>query len=342
MRLSSVSLPVVLLFATSSIFAQHSSGGGSSSGGSSSGGSSSGGGSHSSSSGGSGSSGGSSHSSGGGSGYSGGSHGSGGSHSSGSSNSDSGGGRSSPGAHTSGSASIYRGSGPHVKNDRGSNLSATTHNGSGKSEIARPIHEPRVTNPQRNVQPERRGFFSRLFHPIRKQPKPEPKPAIYLPRPICPHGRCAPACPVGQVRNGGTCTIPVIQACVSGQQWNSNICGYNRHYNCPIGQNWNGVTCAHVTSFLDNCAIERDQLQRQIQRVQDAEFMRQRECASGMTQECSQATATWQYEESLRRNLLSRYNRCEAHSASSHQGGYYSSAHDSIGWFDSLRFDTNF
>jgi len=336
MRLSSVSLPVVLLFAAYSIFGQHSSGGGSSSG------SSSGGGSHSSSSGGSSSSG-SSHGPGGGSSYSGGSHSSGDSHPSASRHSASGGEHSSPGGHTSGSTSIYRGSGSHGKDDRGSNLTTTARNGSGKSEIARPIHEPRVINPERTVQPERRGFFSRLFHPARKpQPKPEPKPALYLPRPICPHGRCTPACPVGQVRNGGACTTPVIHACVSGQQWNSNICGYNRHYNCPIGQNWNGITCTRVTSFLDSCYNERARLQRQIQRVQVAESTRQSACANGMTQECSQATGTLQNEERLRQSLLARYQQCQAQSASSRHGGYYPPAYDSIGWFDSLRFDANF
>ena len=253
MRLSSVSLVAVLLFATSSISAQHSSGGGNSSGSSSSGG-----GLHSSSSGGSssssGSSGSSSHSSGsssGGSSYSGGSHSSGGSHGSGTSHSASGGGHSSPGAHTSGTSSVYRGSGSHGKNERGSNLTTTTRNGSaGKSDLSRPIHESKGGMTERTLQPEKRGFFSRVFHPFWKpQPKLEPKPALYLPRPICPHGRCALPCPVGQVRNGGACSTPVIQACASGHIWNSNACGYNEHYNCPIGETWTALPALTSPTF---------------------------------------------------------------------------------------------
>jgi hypothetical protein len=323
MRLSGVSLPVVLFFATSSVFAQHSSGGGSSSG------SSSGGGSHSSSSGGSGSSGGGS------------SHSSGSFHGSGGSLSASGGGHSSSGAHTSGSTSIYRGSGSHGKTDHGSNLTPTTRNGSGQSEVPRPIHEPRVTNPERIVPPEKRGFFSRLFHPARKpQPKPEPKPALYLPPPICPHGRCAPACPVGQTRNGTACTTPIIRACVSGQIWNDRNACVSPLHGCPLGKTWNGINCVYATHFLNMCSRERAALEQQMKRLQAAASKRDDACANGSTQECSEATALWQSEMDLWRNLLAQYQRCQTNLNANR--GYYSPAYDSIGWFDSLRFDTSF
>ena len=60
-----------------------------------------------------------------------------------------------------------------------------------------------------------------------------------------------------------------------------------------------------------------------------------------MTQECSQATSTWQSEERLRQNLLARYQQCQTQS-SYHHGGYYPASYDSTRWFGSLRFDTDF
>jgi hypothetical protein len=308
-RFRGLALTTALLFSTSYFLAQHSSGGG--------GGSSSGGG---------GSSGGGSHSSSGGSGYSGGSSdghssagsSSGGSHSSGSSHS-SGGSHSPGGGHVSGSSSTSHGS-------SGKNSSLTgTHS----------IHEPKASLPGRTIAPEKRGFFSVLFHPFRKvQPKPEPKPALYLPRPICPHGRCAPPCPVGQARSGGACSAPVISACVSGQIWNTNACRYNRD-RCPIGQTWNGISCTYATNILDSCLRERAELARQVKRVQAAESTRQNACANGLAQECSQATSTWQSEENLRRNLLARYQQCQTQSTSYHRGAY-PFGYDSPLWFDSL------
>lgn len=332
MRLSGLTLAAVLLCSTSYMLAQHSSGGGGGSG--SSGGSSSGGGGHSSSS--AGSSGGSSggHSTGGSSG---------GSHSSGSSHS-SGGSHTSGGGHATGSSSAPRGSGSHGSNNHGSSLTTTTQNGTSlKNPRARSIHEPKAGLPSEKVAPEKRGFFSVLFHPFRKvHPKPEPKPALYLPRPICPHGRCAPPCPVGQARSGGACTTPVIPACASGRLWNGKGCNLSRDYHCRFGEVWNGITCTNLFPVLDNCFALRNSLQRQTQRVQAAESIRRSACANGPAQECSQATSTWQSEENMRQNMLARYQRCQMQYSHSYSGRYDPLAFDSTPWLDSLRFNADF
>src|SRR5215469_7805574 len=266
MRLSGLSLAVLL---TSSIlFAQHSSGGGSSSGssgGSSSSSGSSGGSSHGGYSGGSSYSGGNSgggHSSGGGYSSSGGSshsgsssHSSAGGHSSGGGNS-SGGAHASSSGHVSGGASVSKGSISHGKTEHGSALLSSSRTGSenSSSKMTRPIREPKSGVSERAVVPEKRGFFSFLRHPFRKpQPKlVETKPALYLPRPICPKGRCTLACPVGQDRSGGACTTPVIPVCTAGLGWNTP-CGYNRDYHCPLGELWNGTSCVYGAHFLDSC-----------------------------------------------------------------------------------------
>jgi hypothetical protein len=320
-RFRGLALTATLLFSTSYFMAQHSSGGG--------GGSSSGGG------GSSGSSGGGSHSSSGGSGYSGGSsggHGSGGVSSGGSRSSGSS--HSSGGGHVSGSSSTSHGA--SGKNDHGSNLTGTSRSSASITATGtHSIHEPKASLPGRTIPPEKRGFFSVLFHPFRKvQPRPEPKPALYLPRPICPHGRCAPPCPVGQARSGGACSTPVVSACVSGQIWNTNACRYNRN-RCPIGQSWNGLSCTYATNILDSCFKERAELARQVKRLRAAESTRQNACANGLSQECSQATSTWQREENLRRNLLARYQQCQTRSTSYHRGAY-PFEYDSARWFDSL------
>lgn len=328
MRFRDLILTAVLLFSTSYFMAQHSSGGG---GGSSSGsGGSSGG-----------SSGGGSHSSSGGSGYSGGSSGghsssgfsSGGSHSSGSSH-------SSGGGHASGGSSVSHGSSSHGTNDHGSKLTSTTRDGgSGKAGELRSIPEPGLRG--RTAAPEKRGFFSVLFHPFRKAPKPEPKSALYLPRPICPRGRCAAPCPVGQVRSGGACTTPVIPTCVPGRYFSGNGCAYNRNQ-CRFGEIWNGIECTNNVRFLDNCFALRNSVQRQVQRVQAAESIRRSACANGAAQECSAATSSWQSEENMRRSLLARYQKCQMQSSRSYLGPYDPHGYDSVMRLDSLRFNADF
>jgi hypothetical protein len=339
MRLSGLSLTAVLLFASFTL-AQHSSGGSSSNASSSSG--SSGGGSHSSSSGGSsysgGSSGGSSHSSGGGSSYSGGgSHSSGGGHSAGGGSSSTGN-HGSSSVHPSGGMSVSSGSSSHGKNDNGSSLVNSRNGMDSSPSKLRPIHEPKSGIPQRAVVPEKRSFFTFLRHPFRRpQPKVEAKPTLYLPRPICPKGHCAPACPVGQVRKGGVCSTPAVQVCVAGQTWNHSCSD-----ECSHGEIWNGGACLSHTRFLDSCFGQRTTLERQAQRVQAAETARRNACANGPAQECSEATGTWQSEENLRRNLLARYQQCQTQSMSRYSAQYKRSPSDGKLWLDSLRFNEDF
>lgn len=307
MRLSGLALAAVLL-SSSCLLAQHSSGGG----GGTSGGSSSGGGSHSSGSSGS------SYSGGGSSG----SHSSGGAgHSSSGGSHSGGGGHSSGGGHVSASTLRSRSSASLGKNDRGTNLTKT-----GPS--------ARLNSPQK------RGFFSVLFHPFRRvQPKTEHKPALYLPKPICPHGRCAPPCPVGQVRSGGACATPIIFSCILGQFSSGHGCGYTRDHQCRFGQIWDGSACTIGAHLLDNCFAQRRDLQRQIQRVQAAESVRRSACANGPRQECSQATSTWQSEENLRQSLLGRYQQCQIHSSASYSARSDPYAYGPAAWLDTLRFD---
>jgi hypothetical protein len=348
MRLSKLFLAVVLL-TSSFAFTQHSSGGGSSSGSSGGGSSSSSssGGSHGGYSGGpsySGGSSGSSHGSGAGYGSSGGSgHTTAGGHSSSGENS-SGSTHSSGGGHVSRSSPISNASASHGKPEHGAKLVSSSHSGieNSPSTMPRPVREPKSALSERAVVPEKRGFFSFLRHPFRK-PEPkgvEVKHALYLPRPICPKGRCAPACPVGQVRSGGACTTPVIPVCTGGMTWNTGACGYSR-YHCSLGEFWNGTSCAYGASFLDSCIALRMSLDRQAQRVQNAEAARQRACATGPSSECSGASASWQSEENLRQSLLSRYQQCRMQSFP-----MYSAQHgwpyDSVLWFDSLQFNADF
>ena len=341
MRLSSLGLSVVLLLSTSYILAQHSSGSGSSSGSSSSSGGSSGGGSHSASGGGGYSGGGSSsHSSGGGYSPSGGSHSADTSHTSGSSHSSAGS-HNASGGHHSDNPAISRDSAARGNNDRGSNLVNTRRPETpGTSRATRPIHEPKTGLSEQARAPEKRGFFSVLFHPFRKpQPKPEPKPALYLPRPICPHGHCAPKCPVGQVRSGGACTTAVVPVC-SQAIWNGIDCGGTWHNRCVLGEIWNGVTCVRGSTFVDQCYSLRAALDRQNKRAQAAASARQNACSYGAAEECSDANAAWQNQENLRQDLLRRYRQCQMQSVASSRGLYDPA--DSILWFDSLQFNPNF
>lgn len=352
MRLSGLSLAAVLLFSPI-VFAQHTSGGASGSSGSSSSSSasssSSGGSSHTSSSGGSSYSGGGSsgsHSSGGGYSSGGGSShsasGGGGHSSSGGSAHSSAGGHGSAGGDRSGnnhasvgthaphSEMVPRGSGSRSKDESGSNMVNSTRNskvGPGSTAM-RPIHEPKSGAPGRAVVPEKRTFFSFLRHPFRRpQPKVDARPALYLPRPICPKERCVPSCPVGQVRSRGGCTTPAISV-VSSQ--------------CSTRAIWNGNACLYGARFLDNCMGLRTALDRQARRVQAAESIRQSACSNGVAQECSETTASWQSEESLRQNLLARYQQCRMQSMATSSAGYGLSVYDSSPWFDSLSFGVDY
>ena len=301
MRLSGLFFAAFLLI-PSVIWAQHTSSAASSGGGSSSS-ASSGGGSHGGGGGGgSTSSGGSSvgHSYGGGS--SGGSHsyGGGGGRSGGGSAS-SGGGHSYGGAH-SGSA----GSASHSPSFRGTAVrspnSIESARLSGRDAGSNLRYSPRGLNiaPQLRVAPpEKRTFFSFIRHPFHRPPQ-RPKPEIgIVPRPICFRGLC-PVCPPGQVRAGGCSGGAVIPV--------------QRNYSCSYQGLWNG-SCTWQVQFADDCSGLRFALQRQLQRMQEAEAAMQGNCQAGTTQECSETTAGWNSESNLYRALQSRYRSCLAQSA---------------------------
>lgn len=291
MRLSGLLLTAFLLISPV-IWAQHSST--SSSG--SSGSSSSGGGSHGGGGGGStypGGSSGGSHSSGGGSSGGGHSYGGGGGHSSG-------GASSYGGSHSSGGASISHGS-----NVRGTALHGTnsieTSRPTGREPVSNLRYSPRGLNiaPQLRVAPpEKRTFFSFIRHPFHR-PQPRLKPEIgIIHRPICFRGLC-PVCPPGQARVGG-CSGAVIPV--------------QRNDSCSYQGLWNG-RCAWQVQFADDCGGLRFALQRQLQRMQEAEAAMQGNCQAGANQECSETTAGWNSESSLYRALQSRYRSCLAQSA---------------------------
>ncbi len=351
MRLSNLSIAAVLL-SSSFLFAQHHPGGGSS-GGSSGGGSSpspsssssastpspsySGGSSHSSYSGGSS---GSSHSSGGGyGGGGGGSHSAGSSHSSGRGHSSAGNHGGSPG-YGSESRSSSHTAPAHGTVLRGTEPSTSTHPTHGTvANPIRPIHEPVGVAPGRMSVPEKRGFFAVLFRPFhRPHPRPDPRPNLYLPRPICPNGHCQPRCPVGQVRNGGVCTSPALPTCIAGQVWNGEACGQTFNP-CYAGAIWTGSACVYRSYFSDRCLSLRFALRQQEERARAAESLRRSACANGPAQECSEATAAWQYEENLVTNLVERYRQCQMRSIAAGSAGYGLSVYDSTPWFDFLTFD---
>jgi len=83
-------------------------------------------------------------------------------------------------------------------------------------------------------------------------------------------------------------------------------------------------------------------LERQAQRVQNAEAARQGACANGPRQECSEASSTWQSEESLRQNLLRRYQQCQMQARPMYSTQYSPWRYDSMPWFDSLQFNKDF
>jgi len=351
MRLSGLCVAAVLLLSSFTL-AQHSSSSSSSSAGSSS----SGGGSHSSSSGGSSYSGGSSgggHSSAGSSSGGGSSHsaGGGGSHSS----AGGGGGHSVGGSHVASGDHGFGGHNGGAGRGSAAGTASTPSPAHGTSlrggeivtpkpprhgidsVLTRPTREPRPVIPGRTAVPERRGFFSFFRHPFRKhEPRPAPPSAAYLPRPICPKGHCALPCPIGQVRNGGVCSPAPIPACVPGQIWNGINCGQYADNRCFAGGVWNGISCGYRVRFLGNCDGALAALRQQEKRVRDAASRRMGTCAAGPSQECSDATATWQSEENLRRTLLSSYQQCQTHSRAA--VGYGLHPYDATPWFDSLSF----
>lgn len=197
MRLSSLSLAVILLVSSVVLWAQHSSGAGGGSGGG-------------------GASGGGSHSGGGGSSFSGGSSGG---HSSG----GSGGGHSSAGLVSH--ASSFRGT-----SGRGTNSIVTPRSGGQETaaNLRYPLHGLNLAAEVRPAPPEKRSFFSILRHPFHRPERKAPVEANIV-LPACGRGHCRP-CPAG-MRN---CSAPVIpvqrrRGCWSQGLWNE-VCQWETQF----------------------------------------------------------------------------------------------------------------
>ena len=301
MRLSILSLAAVVLL-SSFVLAQHSSGGGGNSGGSSAG--SSGVGSHSSSS--------------GGGSYS---SGSGGGHASG-------GGYSSGGGHNSGGNHVSNGAG-----SRGSSSPSPASRGTGSAMFSRSDRRTSIANETRTnrslshssqlrtAPPEKRSFFSFLRHPFRR---PQSNHVADLRHYICTNEHCN-FCPVGQVRMGNACIGGVVPR-------------YDNY--CSRDELWSGGSCLLHTYFLPDCSGLLMALQRQEQRVQAADSIRQSACMNGATPECLGATRERESEENLYQSLESRYRRCQTSAGNAYfLGGHASSGHASSLWIDPSRLD---
>jgi hypothetical protein len=258
------------------------------------------------------------HSSGGGSGgSSGGGSSGGGSHSSSSGGSSSS--SSSGSSHSSGGGSGSHGSASHGSSSAMFSRSGERTSASNEAHL----HQPSAVSQARTVQPEKRSFFSFLRHPFHK---PEPKHFVYgLRRPVCPNGHCS-VCPGGQVRMGNTCIGGVVPR-------------YTNNY-CSREEIWRGGSCLLNTNFLADCSGLLLALQRQEQRVQAAESVRQSACMNGGAPECSGATRERESEENLYQSLEMRYRRCQASAGNAYfLGGHTSSARPSSLWIDPSRAD---
>lgn len=230
------------------------------------------------------------HSSGGGG--SGGSSGSGGgSHSS---SSGSSGGSNSSGwsgsSHAAASGGHNSGSTPHGSHF--ANSSTTT-----RTSDRRTIREPNLLTPTRTPAPEKRTFFSRLWHVFRHQ-RPEPN------RRLCFREPCE-VCPIGQARQGGACVAAAFH--------------FERNP-CPTRELWDGGACLLQVHFLDDCSALLMALRQQEMRMSSADSAQQSACSAGSTQGCSEATSTFHSEQGLYRSLQARYQQCRQRSLSAYLG----------------------
>jgi hypothetical protein len=245
------------------------------------------------------------HSSGGGSGGS--SGGGGGSHSSGGSSSSG----VSSGGHSSGASSGH-GSSTHGSATHGSATQAT----SGRTGSSHSIREANGGTRNGSALPAKKGFFSFLRHPFRKE---TPKPVSELRVPFCLKGSCL-VCPAGRVG----CRPTVVS--------NAGTCS-RRDFS-------NGGPCILQMQFLGDCSGLRMAYERQQQRMQQAETRRQDACAAGDTRECSDLASQSQSEANLYRELQNRYNRCQQRSFMTFPyGGYSFGAYAHGMLLDSIRLD---
>ena len=215
-----------------------------------------------------------------------------------SSSSSSGSSGSHSGGHSSGSSSSHSSTAESSHSNRGSTLHGSISDkisGSSKTEM----------------QPEKRSFFSHLFHPFRKT---EPKFAhADLRRPVCIKGHCV--CPGGQAASkNGACGGPSTT---------------NRQ--CESGAYWNGGVCAGFAEFrVNNCTALAHLMQQQAQRMGMAESSRQSSCSRDPSaQECSDLATHSAYENERYRSLQQQYEQCQRQQFSSNR--YSFGSHSSAG-----------
>jgi len=123
-------------------------------------------------------------------------------------------------------------------------------------------------------------------------------------------------CPPGQSPGKGGCVAnpanPVTknQPCAAGTTWNGSSCVATQE-NCPAGQSWNGQSCSMVScpagrilrggACTDDCSITNAQAYATIPEVESARRDRDDACQQGL------ATTQCQLAEGHYQNTLARY-----------------------------------
>lgn len=159
-------------------------------------------------------------------------------------------------------------------------------------------HESTRVGQIRTAQPEKRGFFGFLRHPLRfRQPEPKP-PVADLRRPVCLRGPCQ-VCPSGQIATKGGCGGGTGAAYIR-----------NRNRWCSTGFMWNGSGCYAQSEFLDYCSAERFAMNRQAERLNGAQSLELSACSNSTSNECFDARGNRQQEERMFRDLQARYQQC--------------------------------
>jgi guanyl-specific ribonuclease Sa len=110
---------------------------------------------------------------------------------------------------------------------------------------------------------------------------------------------------------------------------------FTRYANyCSGREIWSGSPCLRQTYFLDSCISQRTALAQQAKRMRAAEVARQTACASGATEECSQATGEAQSEARLYAVLQEKLRQCEERSRIAYSNGGYTFGNYAQGLFD--------
>jgi hypothetical protein len=226
------------------------------------------------------------HSSSGGGGFSG-SSGGGGSHSSSGGSSSA----SSASTHSSGGSASHGFSASHSSN---------AHNGksgTSRANASLAIRDPKTGLRGTSEGSGKRNFFSFLRHPFRRTAS---KPAVKtanLRYKICFKGPCL-ICPTAQA-HGGAC---------------AELAASRRRDVCSQREIWNGGSCLLQANFLDDCSGLRMAMERQAQRMQEADSDQQSSCSNPTSQECSDRGRMAQSEANLYRTLQARYQACQRRS----------------------------